>query len=56
MSDVPSAQQRRQTYLAKAKEAESLAQHTEDLDARRLMLQIAQSWRLVAASTREPPE
>lgn len=56
MTKLPNAQQRRETYIAKAKEAEGMAHETDDANARKLILQIAQSWRLLAGGmSREPP-
>jgi outer membrane PBP1 activator LpoA protein len=41
-------EQKQEFYLAKAQEAEDAAKHAADENERALLLQISQSWRLLA--------
>ena len=48
MSQPKSTDEQRISYLARAKETEEQAARTSDLETKRLLLQIAESWRLLA--------
>jgi hypothetical protein len=50
MTDISTAEQQRETYLAKAVEAEGMAAQSQERHVRLLIMQIAQSWRLIVAS------
>jgi len=52
MSQPKSTDEHRASYLARAKEAEEHAARTSDLETKRLLLQIAESWRLLAHNVR----
>jgi hypothetical protein len=55
MHGQSSAEERREFYLSKAQEAEQRATQVKDLEARRMMTQIAESWRLLAQKIRDYP-
>jgi len=55
MNHQSSAEERRDFYLSKAQEAEDRATYVKDLEARRMMTQIAESWRLLAQKVRDYP-
>ena len=48
MSQPKSTDEQRVPYLARAKETEEQAARTSDLETKRLLLQIAESWRMLA--------
>ena len=55
MADQQRAEERRKFCLGKAEEAEERAVQVKDLESRRIIEQIAQSWRLLARNTRDYP-
>jgi len=55
MDQPENAEQRREAYLAKACDAEERAASMRDVETRRVLLQIAESWRLLAEKIRDYP-
>jgi hypothetical protein len=55
MADQQRAEERRKFCLGRAEEAGERAVQVKDLESRRIIEQIAQSWRLLARNTRDYP-